>query len=198
MAKLFFRLGDNIRKNKVLFGVLLILTIIVGIIAVYSAINFEMIAITIDIGNVTFVKFLKGDTSFLPLIFGTLLAFLVFLSIITICFSKKFLLPFAILFYLYFVYSQVVILTSLIVIYGFFNTLILLFLLITFNLLEFFVFIAIMLELFTICGSPCFFKDCFNTNNSCFLSLLIIMALLVFAFCLILAILKSFVILLVF
>lgn len=198
MTKLFFRLGDNIRKHKTLFVVLLILTFIVGIIAVYSAINFEMIAITIDIGNVTFVKFLKGDTSFLPLVFGTLLVLLVFLAIITLCCFKKFLLPFAILFYLYFVYSQIVVLTSLIVIYGFFNTLILLFLLCVFFLLEFLVFVLIFLELFSICGSPCFFKDCFNSNSSCFLSLLILMTLLVFAFCLILAILKSFVILLVF
>ena len=198
MSAILSGIGDKIRRYKGLFIFLILATIIVSIIAIYSAINFETIAITIDIGNVTFVKFLKGETSFLPLIFGSLIILLVFVGICCVCCAKKFLVPFSFLVYLYFVYSQMVVLTSLIVIYGFLNTLILIFFLSCFLLIEFFLFILVLLELISNCGSPCFFKDCFNVNHSSLRWLFLCWSVLVALFCLILALLKSFVLLLVF
>lgn len=197
MSIILSRLGEKIRRYKGLFIFLILATIIVSIIAVYSAINFETIAITIDIGNVAFVKFLKGETSFLPLIFGMLVIFLVFIGICCVCCIKKILVPLAILVYFYFVYSQMVVLTSLIVIYGFFNTLILIFFLSCFLLIEFALFMLVLLELTSNCDSPYFLKDCFSCN-SCLKWLIICWSFLIVLFCVILALLKSFVILLVF
>ena len=100
MSAILSGIGDKIRRCKGLFIFLILATIIVSIIAIYSAINFETIAITIDIGNVTFVKFLKGETSFLPLIFGSLIILVVFVGICCVCCAKKFLVPFSFLVYL--------------------------------------------------------------------------------------------------
>ena len=144
MSVILSGLGEKIRRYKGLFIFLILATIIVSLIGIYSAINFETIAITIDIGNVTFVKFLKDETSFLPLIFGMLVIFLVFIGICFVCCIKRILVPLAFLVYFYFVYSQMVILTSLIAIYGFFNTLILIFFLSCFLLIEFALFILIL------------------------------------------------------
>ena len=197
MNSIFICIGEKIRRYKVLFCCLIVATITISIIAIYSAINFETISITIDVGNVTFVKFLTGETSFLPLIFGLMIMAFVFIGICCFCCLKKILVPLAVLVYFYFVYSQMVVLTSLIVIYGFFNTLVLIFFLSCFLLMEFFLFMLVLLELISNCGSPCFFKDCFSVN-SCIKWLLVFWGVLILIFCTILALLKSFVLLLVF
>ena len=198
MVKIFSRICETIKRKRAMFVLLILFSIAISVLAVYSAISFDSIAITIDIGNVTFVKFLRGDSGIISFIFGTLISILVFYFIMLICCFKKFLLPFAILFYLYFVYSQMVIFTSIIVIYGFFNVLILILFLIVFYLLEFLLFILLILELSNISGSSCYFKDCFNKDLCNVFLLTIGLMCLCVAFCVLLMLLKSFVLLLVF
>jgi len=198
MNSIFLKLSDSIRKRKGLFITLLILSLVIIIFAIYSAITFESVAITIDIGNVTYIKFLKGDIGFLALVLGSILSVLIFYFIVFACCGKKFLIPLAVVFYLYFVYCQMVVFTSIIIIYGFFNVLILAFLLLAILLCEFALFILTILELASVCNSPCYFKDCFNSRLCCFGGLLLCLVLLLIIFSIMLSILKAFVFLLVF
>ena len=198
MVNIFSRFCETIRRNKALFIVLILATIGISVLAIYSAINFESVAISIEIGNVSFIKFLRGDSGFIGFVFTSLLTSAGFYIIILLCCCKKFLFPVAVLFYLYFVYSQIVIFTSVMVIYGFFNVLILILCLLIFLLFEFFVFILLMLECLSICGTHTYFKDCFNSSVSCVGILSLGLVLLVLMFCLLITILKSFIILLIY
>ncbi len=197
MIRLFSNILDTIKRKKAMFILLIILTIAVCVLAVYSAINFDNGIISLDIGHVSYVKFLKG-AGFMSFLFNSMLVTIIFAAIIWVCCLKRFLLPFGFLFYLYFVYSQVVIFVSLILIYGFFNVLVLMLFLIVFLLFEFLIFMLILLDLTNVCGSSCYFKDCFNLNTCSFKLLICLLLILIFLFCLLLMILKSFIILLVF
>lgn len=181
-----------------MFIILLISTIAVAVLAVYSAMRFKASEISININNVAFLKFLKGDSGFISFIFSSILAVGVVYSILLCCCCKKFLCTIAVVFYLYFVYYQMVVLTSIIVIYGFFNTLILFLFLFLFFVLEFVVFIFLLLELCLKTSCNAYFKTCFNSNLSLVLLLSVALLILTLAFCLMLTLLKSFIILLVF
>lgn len=193
----FENIFSSIKKQKLLFICLIFFSLIMIILGIFSAINFEGGILTIKLDNVLYVKFLKNSCSFVYLIFGTLVAYLLIISVILVCCSQKYLLPISILFYFYFVYSQVVIFTSLILIYGFFNVILLLILLIVYLLTLFFIFMLIICELLSV-NRFNYFKNCFNASQSCFIYLLIAILLLITLFSVILWILKSFIILLIF
>jgi len=198
MNKILGSIKETIKQKKSLFIILVLLTIAISVLAVYSAISFNSLAITLDIGNVAFIKFLRGDSGIVGFLFGALLTCLVFYAIILFCCCKKSFFLVAIVFYLYFVYSQMVIFTSIMIIYGFFNVIILILILIAFLVCEFLLFILLILELQKICGSVCYFKDCFNKNLCNVLAISILLVAINMFFCILLILLKSFVILLVF
>ena len=194
---IFSNLFDCLKRRRgvvLILGTLTILSIVLGVI---SAINFNGGIIVIDFNNVTYIKFLQNDGSVGMLIFGSLLSVGLFYLIVLLCCSKKFLLPLAILFYLYLIYSQAVVITSVLLIYGLFNTLILLLVLIIYVLALAFAFILLICQCIEICGMPFYFRSCFNKNSGVLVSSIMLLAI-IFVFCLIVWILKSYVILLVF
>ena len=180
MNKFFLSICDCIRRKKALFVFLVVATIVVLVLAVYGAMNFGSSSIAINLTNVPYIKFLKGG-GFMSFIFGTIITAMVFYLLIYLTCCKKFLIPFAMLFYLYFVYSQVVIFTCIMLIYGFFNALILLFVLLFFLFAEFLVFILIIIEFCNLSNCPTYFKDCFKSQcNAKLLSIILLCLLLIF------------------
>lgn len=196
---LFFNsILNQIRVRKGLFIVLIISTIVVIVLGVISAINLDGGVLPIDLSNIAFIRYLKGDCGVFFLIFGTILNLLLFYSLILLFCCKRFLIPFAIIFYLYFVYSQIVIFTSLILLYGFFNTLILILLLLIYILLEIVLLMLFLLFLLNYTDSFGYFKNCFSSNNSNLIILTLALIAISILFCVVLIVLKSFVILLIY
>ncbi len=165
--------------------------------AVVSAIKLNGSVLPIDLSNIAFIRFLRGDCGFVFLLIGSILNLLLFYFAILLCCCKKFLCPLAYLFYFYYVYSQVMIFTSIILIYGMLNALILLLLLLLFMLAVFALLILTILNLVEL-PSNCYFSACFNPRESCIIWIFLVLILLTVFFCVIEGILKSFVILLVF
>lgn len=197
MSGIFGLICQSIKKQKALFIILIILSFAMIVLGIFSAINFDGGILSISLDNVIYIKFLKNDCGFIYLIFGSLLSFLLIITIIFLCCSKHFLLPLSIIFYLYFVYSQFVVFTSLILIYGFFNVVILLMLLLIYLLILFFIFMLMLCEL-TSLNNFNYFKTCFNRSQSCFIYLILFLLISLIIFSIILWILKSFLILLIF
>ena len=177
MGRFFSNLGECVRIKKGLFCCLICFSILAAILAVVSAI--------------------KLNGSVLPIDLSSILNLLLFYFAILLCCCKKFLCPLAYLFYFYYVYSQVMIFTSIILIYGMLNALILLLLLLLFMLAVFTLLILTILNLVEL-PSNCYFSACFNPRESCAIWLFLALILLTVFFCVIESILKSFVILLVF
>lgn len=197
MNNLFSNLFSPFKQNKGFAIFLIIATIVVIALGIFSAIQFDDSVLIIDLENVTYIRYLKGDSGFGGFLFGTLISVLIFYIIILSCCSKKYLLPFAVVFYLYLVYSQFVIFTCVILIYGFFNTFIFLLLLLIYFLTLYFLFILLFLTLTNLCGQINFFRLCFNRNSNV-LILTILFIILVILFSIILMFLKSYIILLIY
>ena len=197
MNKLVFNIFEPIKRRRVFSIFIIIATIAVVILAIFSAKNFNNGVLVIDLKNVTYVRFLKGDCGFMSFIFMTILSVAIFYTIILLCCSKKFLVPIAIIFYLYFVYSQVVILITLMLLYGFFNVLILFIFMTIYLLMLFAVMLILFVTLFNLSGDSCYFKTCFSFQCGVVQISLILIALIIL-FCIVLSLLKSFVILLIF
>ena len=198
MSRYVVVLFEPISKKKGFFIFLLIATILVMILGGFAAVNFSGSIATINLGNISYVEFLKNQCGLVPLIFKMFFSILIFYFAILICGCKPFLIPFSVLFYLYVVYSQTVVFISIIMIYGFLNCIILIMFLFLFVVLLLTLLLLLVLETLNNTGSDRYFQNCFNFRSSNVLHYLIITLILIVCFCLILSILKSFVILLVY
>lgn len=186
-------------RSKKGYMILLIFASIVAIVlAVFASINFSSGFLTIDLSNISYIKFLKGDSGMASMIFSSLFSLMIFFLIIWLCHSKPFLMPLSIIFYLYLVYSQTVILVSLVMIYGFFNCIILAFILLIYILFTWFLFILAMLHMSFNMREHDYFRCCFDISRSKLLHILILIILSTIIFSLTITILKNFVILLVY
>lgn len=195
MTYFFSNLFDCIKKQKIFFIILVILTLVAIIMGIFSAINIDISVLPINLSNIIYIKYLKGDCGVGFFIFGAFITFCIFYFIFMLCCCKKFLVPIAILFYLYFVYSQIVVFTSIILIYGFFNTIIVLFVLLFYIMIQICLYTLIILNFVSNCNQHNYFNLCFKNN----LSILTVLNLLfILIFTLLLIFLKSFVLLLVF
>lgn len=198
MANFFANLFAPIRQKKGIFIFLLILTIAMLVLGVISGRHLDNGVITIDLSNVPYIKFISKKGGFVSLIFNTLISISILYSIILICFIKPFLSTISLIFYFYFVYSQAVIFVNILLIYGFFNALILLIFLLVYILILIFIFLLLILELFSLCNSHNYFKTCFNAKNSNLLYLTIILISVVLIFSFMLLFLRSYIILLIY
>ncbi len=187
-----------IRIKKGYFIILILATIVAIVLGVFASINFSSGFLTIDLSNIAYIKFLKGDTGMMSMIFSSLISLMIFFIIIWLCHSKSFLVPISIMFYLYLVYSQTVILVSLVMIYGFFNCVILAMLLLVYILITWLLFVLAMLHMSCNIGEDNFFRSCCDIQKCKFsyIVILIILTTLIFSF--VITILKNFVILLVY
>ena len=198
MNNFFNLIGYNLKQKKGLFLLILLLTIITIVLAIFAGINFGEGIFTVDLSNICYIQFLKGDCGWFGLIFGLVFSLLIFALLITVFSCKPFLFPIAILFYLYLVYRQTLVIVSLIVIYGIFNCVILILLLILYNIILVSLFLLMVLDLHNHCRNANYYANCFNTNISIVPVCLLFVLILCFIFSLILFILKSFVLLFVF
>ena len=198
MNNLFSKIFESVKIKKGYFILLIFLTIISIVLGVIAAMNFGSGIFTIDLSNISYIKFLKGDTGFMSLIFSMILSLSIFFFAVLICNWKTFLLPLGIVFYLYLVYSQTVIITSVILIYGILNCIILVLLLLVYSVLVWCLFLVLMTELGCVVNENGYFKTCFSVKRSKVLWFLILLSLLTFAFVVVLVVLKNFVVLLIF
>lgn len=198
MIRIFSSLKETVLLKKNYFIFLLILTIASIVLGVFAGINVSSGILVVDLTNIAYIQFLTNDCGFVTMIFKLLFSLLVFYLLIYICNIKPFLVPLSIIFFMYLVYSQTVVFISIIMLYGFFNSIILCLLLLIYILILFFLFILLCLELNRFCNCHNYFSSTFNFSSSNVLTLSIAIIISTLIFCVILAILKSFVILLVY
>ncbi len=196
MQNIINAIVSNFRMRKGVFLVLVCCCCVCIVLGVITAINFDNGVLPIDLGNIAYIKFLRGG-GFGSLIFGTIIANLVVYVVVLMCGCKKFLLPISFIFYFYLIYSMGVIFTSIIIIYGFFATIIFLILLLVYFVLQIVVLTSILCE---IIYSPRvnYFRHCFCSGFSPILILSILYFALSILFCLTLFLLRNYVLLLVF
>ena len=196
MNNVFNGIFDCIKRKKWFFILLIIFSVAAVVLGIISAINLGGV-LTIDLSRVAYIKFLRGG-GFASLLFGLLLGLAIFFIIIFVCNLKPFLVPIGIVFYLYLIYSQTVIFISMILIYGIFNCIILAVFLLIYNVIVWALFLLIMCELVCLVGAIGYFKKCFSLRESKTLLFLICLILVSLIFTIVLAVLKNYVILLVF
>ena len=187
-----------IKERKVQFIFFVIMTVLVIAFGVFAAINFSGAVLSVDLNNIAYITFLKDKCSLVSMIFRMIFSVAIFIFAIILCFSKVWLTPLGFLIYLYLVYSQTAVFVSIILIYGFLNCVILLLFLFIYILLICAIMLLAMLELGIISNDHKYFNLCFNINSSHIVLHLLFLVCATIVFCLILTILKSFVILLVY
>lgn len=197
MKYFFNSLIETIKIKKGYFIFLCIVTILAIAFGVYAGISFSDGAFVVNLNNISYISYLKEECGFLSLIFKMILGLILFFAIILFCGSKTFLLPLKIIFYIYFVYSQTVLLVSLIILYGFLNCLILSILLLFYYLIIIAIFMLAMLEMACYVNDINYFKCCFANDGKIWV-FLIALLLTTILFAILLTLLKSFVIILVF
>ena len=198
MIRFFNGIFDCIQKKKAYFIMLLIASIIAIVLGVITAINFGGGVFAIDLDNIGYIKFLKGNCGLMSMIFNLVLSLSVFFIAILLCNSKRFLIPLALVFYLYLIYSQVVVFISIILIYGFLNCVILVVLLFVYNIVIWTAFLLIVLELSCINNGYDYFKKCFKIKECKLLLYLLLVLLAIVVFSVVLTLLKSYVVLLIY
>lgn len=188
---------DCIKLKKGYFIILLLLTVVAIALAVFGAMSINGGSITLSLGNMVYIKYLNGSSGMMSMLFRLIFSLSLFFFFVFIGHWKFYLYPVGILFYLYLVYSQAVVFISIILVYGFFNCIILAVFLLLYLLFLFFIFILMMLEM-SCCTNQNYFKSCFSWKRSKLLLCICILIGWSILFAVILSILKSFVILLVY
>lgn len=197
MYNVFFNMFNCFRTKKGYFILLILTTILAIVLGVYAGVSFGGGVFAVDLGNIAYVKFLQNNTSLFGMIFSLIFSLFIFFALILLFCSKVFLVPLALMFYLYLVYSQVVVCVSLVMIYGIVNCLILLMVLMVYVCVIVFLFVLGMMHMFCYTNDSFYFKHCITFKNYVLWMFVAVIATSVI-FCFMLSILKSFVILLVY
>ena len=193
----FCSLFDCVKKKKGYFTFLIIFSLLAIILGVVAAINFGGGVFSVDLSNIAYIRFLQGG-GFVSMVFGLMLSLLMFFIAIILCNIKSYLIPLGVLFYLYLVYSQTVIFMSIILIYGILNCIILAVLLLVYTTLIWATFLLVVCEVASLTNNSGYLKSCCSVRESKVIWYLLIMLTLTFIFCLIMMILKNYVVLLIY
>ena len=198
MNRIFYRFFDCVKRKKGYFILLLMLSIVAIVLGVVAAINFGGGVFSIDLSNIAYIRFLKSESGFMSMVFGLVLSLFMFYVACLICHWKSWLVPLGVVFYLYLVYSQSIVFMSIILIYGFFNCIILSLLLMVYTILIWGLFLVFLCEILCLTNSYDYFRCSCSLTKSNAIWILISLIVLTFIFGIILLILKNYVVLLIF
>ena len=198
MKNFFGGIKDRIKEKKGYFLLLIIALIGAIVLAIFASLSISSGSQNLDLGNIAYIKFLRGHASLVSLIFSLAFSFALFYFLILLFSCRRVLFPFAVLFFMYFAYCQVLVLIHIIMAFGFFNCILLALMLLLCDLILIFLFVIAMLEMSYHTQNGNYFKTCFSMKLSKVLFYFIAILGFVCLFSIALSILKSFVILLVF
>lgn len=165
------------KRHKALMFFVIALIIVCIILGVFAGIKINHSLFPQDFSNVVYIKFLKGSLGFSGFLFSQIFTLIFFVAIILVCSINIWLIPIGLLFLLYFVYSQTVTIISISMEFGFFNTLILLVILIAVTFCYFILFCLIFILCVDNCGAPKYFSVCMRDILPILLSCLTIVLL---------------------
>lgn len=198
MSWFFGSLFECVKRKKLYVIVLVVFSIIAIVLAVFAGLSLTDGVLSIDLDNISYIKYLKGESSLVSFMFSMIISLMIFFIIIMICHCRTFIFPLAVVFFLYMIYSQAVVFISVVMIFGFFNCLVFIMLLFVYILMLVVLFICAMAEMMCIMNQHDYFKWCFRFSSSKVLIFLLLIIVVSILFCFVLTILKSFVILLVY
>lgn len=194
VSKIFDYPFTACKKHKLLVISLIIATVVMIVIAIVSGIQLNKSMFPQDFSNISYVKFLKGKGGFVSFMFSTLFSTSIFIVVIWISSVKRYLIPIGLLFYLYYVYSQTITIVSVMLDFGFFNTIIVIVYLIIITFIYFFLFILLIACTADCAGEMKFFSISFRV----IVPILIMFVVTIIFSAIILLSLKNFVIVLVY
>ena len=198
MGNFVVKIKSSLRQYRIMLILLGLLTVLAVVLGVIFALNKPSDVYEVNLSEIAYIKFLAGKSGLMSMMFKMWLSLLIFLILIFVCGVKRFLFPLGVLFYLYLVYSQVFVIMNVVFLYGFFSCLILLMLLIIYTLINSILFMFVFVELWKIGGKPNYFRNACKPSYSLTLVYVLLIMLACALFCLVLLILKSFIILLIF
>lgn len=193
-GRLIYSFFEPIKLHKNFSIIMIVCAGISLAVGVYSGIYFNNGSILVNFSNVYYVKYLSGSSGFASLFFSTFFTLLLFSLIIVLTGGKKYLMPIGIIFYLYFVYVQFTTITSIMLVYGVLNTLLVAILLIVNTLL----YVLLMLIILVLCleeqRNNCYFQNIWKVV----LPVAVLLCVCCFVGSLSVLILKNFIIILVY
>lgn len=192
------RMFEGVKRKKGFLFFLILLSVTAIILGVIASVKFSGGVLVVDLSNIACVEFLKCECSFFSMFFKTILSLIVFMVLICLCGYKAFLMPLAILFYFYLIYSQTVVFISIILIYGFFNCVVFSLLHLIYILSVWFIFVMFIVEIYSMLGASKYFSCVFNFKNCNALLYVCCMVVLTLIFSIVLNILQSSILLLVY
>lgn len=195
MNKYIGFLFDGVKQKKVYFVWLVLLTAVAIVLAVFAGLNKSG---DIDLSNIVYIRFLQGSAGLGSFIFGMLFGLLISFFAILVCSCKPFLIWLSFLFYTYLIYTHAVVFVCIILVFGFFNCIIVELLLLVYILGLSLLFMFAMVEMKIVADDCNYFSACFNIKKCNVLFFLVAIVLFTLVFCIILTTLRSFVVLLVY
>ncbi len=164
MRNLFLSLFDHAfsscKRHRV-FTIWLIVALVTSVtLGVVAGIRINHSSFPQDFSNVGYVKYLRDNVGFAGFFFTEIFTIIVFVTITVLTCCKAWCCMFGILFFMYFCYSQTVTIVSIIMEFGFFNTVILLIFLVAISLIYFYLFLLVVVECFDCIGMPNYFSGC--------------------------------------
>ena len=194
LSKLFDYSFDCCKRHKLFFSSLLVATVIIIVIAVFGGIKLQKSMFPQNFSNVAYIKFLKSSSGFVAFMFNSLFTNFIFVGIIWTTSCRSWSIWIGILFYLYFVYAQVVTIISISMEFGFFNTIIIVIYISIMTIIYIFLYLMIIMD----CGSCCNNISYFSVSIKLLVPMLLTFVFVIVANSIFLMSLRNFVIILVY
>lgn len=198
MRNILSSIQNSFRQKKGLLIFLILFSLFLIVLGVIASINFSGGVLVVDLSNIAYIQFLKDECSFFSFFFKLFLSLFIFMLIICVSGMKPFLFPLGLLFYGYLVYSQTVIFMSMILIYGFFNCVIFALMLLVYIFAILTIYVLLVIDVACRCGSYDYFKTILSVKTANIILCLLLVVIVTLIFCVLLTIMKSFVLLLVY
>lgn len=185
---------EPIRRHKSFVGLVLIIVgscIFAGILA---GIKYNNSSLLLSFSNVVVVKFLRGSTGFAGMMFSNIFIVMIFSGIIIVSCRKKYFVSIGLFFYGYYVYAQTLTLLAFLLEYGIMNTFVIAVCMLLYMIIMLFLFLQLFLIGLDMQSECNYFK---SAVINC-LPILLCIALTIIIQCVVLMVLKNFIIVLVY
>lgn len=163
-----------------------------------SAIKFYNGVLPVSFSNVAFLNYLKGSTNFAMMLATNLLSTTLFVGVVFVTFGSVWSRPLGVVFLMYYIYVRIITIVSLLLCYGFINTLILFLCLLAFSAMYILLFCWLTVNSLDICSqSGAYFRECMHRSYST-LHIFVLFAFCVLAEAITMCVLKNFLIILIY
>ncbi len=193
-----YRLGSAWARHKAWLCFALFIVAVSAFTGLISAIKFYNGVLPVSFSNVAFLNYLKGSTNFAMMLASNLLSTALFVGVVFVTFGSVWCRPLGVVFLMYYIYARIITIVSLLLCYGFINSLILFLCLLAFSVAYIALFCWLTVNSLDICAqSGRYFRECMH-RSYCTVNIFALFAFCVLAEAITMCVLKNFLIILVY